>query len=158
MYGRFLGIWAQAHIEAEYRNELDDFDHSYYITVGAIILAFIFIISLIRRLITIQLLLLANNELHNRMLKGVSRSKIAFFDNNPIGIIINRFSNDLGILDKPNLITFFDSIDGTLQNIGMLIVICSFNPWLFIPFTILVYYLIQIKNFFKKSSVVCKKN
>jgi ABC-type multidrug transport system fused ATPase/permease subunit len=42
------------------------------------------------------------------MLKSVMKAKIRFFDLNPIGRIMNRFSKDIGSLDDVLPITLFD--------------------------------------------------
>ena len=42
--------------------------------------------------------------LHNRMLASVLRAPVRFFDTNPVGRVLNRFSNDTGSLD--NLLPF----------------------------------------------------
>ena len=39
------------------------------------------------------------NKLHKSMLDSIMYAKIRFFDLNPIGRIIDRFSKDLGNLD-----------------------------------------------------------
>jgi len=46
--------------------------------------------------------------MHDSMLTKVARSKILFFDSNPIGRILARFSKDISVLDflLPNAVTF----------------------------------------------------
>lgn len=39
------------------------------------------------------------NSMHAAMTKAVLRAKIVFFDSNPIGRIITRFSKDMNVLD-----------------------------------------------------------
>lgn len=43
--------------------------------------------------------LLASKKLHDSMTSAVLRSKIEFFDTNPSGRILNRFSADVGSND-----------------------------------------------------------
>lgn len=45
-------------------------------------------------------LLLANEKIHEKMINGIVRSPAEFFDVTPSGTLINKFSNDLGILDN----------------------------------------------------------
>lgn len=45
------------------------------------------------------ILLASTRELHNRMLHSVAFAPIQFFDANPVGRILNRFSKDLGYMD-----------------------------------------------------------
>jgi len=39
------------------------------------------------------------NNMHAAMTKAVLRAKMIFFDSNPIGRIITRFSKDMNVLD-----------------------------------------------------------
>ena len=42
----------------------------------------------------------SNLKIHQKMIGSVVRSPTIFFDKNPKGIILNRFSNDIGLLDN----------------------------------------------------------
>ena len=57
--------------------------------------------------------LLISKNLHNRMLKKISRAPLQFFDSNPSGRIINRFSKDTSIADSNlplQFLIFYDVI------------------------------------------------
>jgi len=43
------------------------------------------------------------------MMFGIVRSPGSFFDNTPSGVLINKFSNDLGILDNTLSLSFIDN-------------------------------------------------
>ena len=47
---------------------------------------------------------------HNKMVKRVLRSPVEFFDSNPIGRIITRFSKDTNVIDRTLFPTFFYTI------------------------------------------------
>lgn len=53
---------------------------------------------------------LASSVLHKRMFEAVVNSSVAFFDNNPIGRILNRFSKDVGTMDDQLAFVFFEFI------------------------------------------------
>jgi ATP-binding cassette subfamily C (CFTR/MRP) protein 4 len=66
------------------------------------------------------------------MIHGLVRCPSAYFDTTPTGRLINKFSNDLGILDNTLSFVFFDMIEGPIITIIMLINIFQINV-LFIP-------------------------
>ena len=41
----------------------------------------------------------ASENLHNKMTKAVIEAPVIFFDTNPVGRILNRFSKDIGSMD-----------------------------------------------------------
>jgi ATP-binding cassette subfamily C (CFTR/MRP) protein 4 len=38
--------------------------------------------------------------MHDNMFAKVLRSKMIFFDTNPVGRVLNRFSKDIGLVDE----------------------------------------------------------
>ena len=54
----------------------------------------------ITRLITLFFVCVNSSRvLHNRMFASILRAPVLFFDTNPVGRVLNRFSNDTGALD-----------------------------------------------------------
>jgi len=47
----------------------------------------------------------ARRRLHQEAVVGLLGAPISFFDNNPIGKILNRFSADMGVIDKVKRVT-----------------------------------------------------
>ena len=65
--------------------------------VGSI---FAYMILVFTRSLLFQVFVLqANTNMHNKMSEKVIRAKILFFDSNPIGRIVTRFSKDLTMID-----------------------------------------------------------
>lgn len=50
--------------------------------------------------------LFISNKLHNLMLSRVVHSPLSFFDSNPLGRILNRFSTDVAVADIPLPVQF----------------------------------------------------
>jgi ATP-binding cassette subfamily C (CFTR/MRP) protein 4 len=71
---------------------------NYYIYLG-LILAGIASVSL-RSLCFYTICLRASKKLHYKMFNSVMSAPVRFFDLNPLGRIINRFSKDVGLLDE----------------------------------------------------------
>ena len=59
----------------------------------------IIVVASIATLSIASLYLYFSQDLHNKMLNSVTRSPILFFDSNPLGRIINRFSKDTAVSD-----------------------------------------------------------
>lgn len=66
------------------------------------------------------------------MSKAVLLSKIVFFDSNPIGRIVTRFSKDMTVMDLvlPGIATFASNLG--FRAIAVFIVVSIINPWLLI--------------------------
>uniref|UniRef100_A0A914VEV8 ABC transmembrane type-1 domain-containing protein n=1 Tax=Plectus sambesii TaxID=2011161 RepID=A0A914VEV8_9BILA len=99
----------------------------------------------------------ASRRLHNRMFNAVVKTSISFFDKNPIGRILNRFSKDVGAMDEQLAFVFFDFLTGTLNFLGMVAVIVAINPLIFAPtlplvllFFFLRYYYLQTSRDIKR--------
>jgi hypothetical protein len=55
-------------------------------------------------------LLSSNTNIHKDMVNGIVRSPAAFFDSVPSGILMNKFSNDLNILDNSMVVYMIDTL------------------------------------------------
>jgi hypothetical protein len=71
------------------------------------------------------------------MLNSVLRSPASFFDSTPSGVLINKFSNDLGLLDKKLPVTLFYNFEGPCSVIIALVNICQIYPY-FIPAAVVI--------------------
>jgi ATP-binding cassette subfamily C (CFTR/MRP) protein 4 len=67
-----------------------------------------FFVCILRSIFFYWFSLSTTKYLHEKMLSSVMNTKIRFFDLNPIGRIMNRFSKDIGSLDDVLPITLFD--------------------------------------------------
>lgn len=55
-----------------------------------------------------QMCLRASRRLHDRLFRGITRAWMAFFNANPSGRILNRFSTDIGSIDTVLPIALMD--------------------------------------------------
>lgn len=71
------------------------------------------------------------------MINGIVRSPGCFFDSTPSGVLINKFSNDLGLLDNSLSNTMVDMLEGPALTLVALINICQIDVY-FIPSTLII--------------------
>jgi len=126
------------------------FDNSFYLNwyIGLCISACIFMI--LRFVFQFRYCVSAGIRLHDRMFKSILHTTVRFFDVNPVGRILNRFSKDLGLIDDLMPGFFMDFIYLFVYTWIVLIVACLINPLVIIPilpivvcFTILRQYYVR---------------
>uniref|UniRef100_A0A674ESV1 Multidrug resistance-associated protein 4-like n=1 Tax=Salmo trutta TaxID=8032 RepID=A0A674ESV1_SALTR len=105
-----------------------------------------------RSLLMFNVLVKAAQSLHNRMFISILRTPVRFFDINPIGRILNRFSKDICQLDSMLPITFVDFSQLILQNIGVVAVAAAVMPWILIPVVPLLIVFLFLRRYFLQTS------
>ncbi|CAF3680029.1 unnamed protein product [Rotaria sordida] len=86
------------------------------------------------RTIVCQLICLnAGRVLHNKMFKRIIRCPISFFDTNPVGRILNRFTTDVATMDDSLPMNVLDFLVCLSQVLGTVTLVVFINPWSFIP-------------------------
>ncbi|XP_008553008.1 ATP-binding cassette sub-family C member 4 isoform X2 [Microplitis demolitor] len=88
----------------------------------------------------------AGRKLHNHMFSNILQAKMLFFNTNPSGRILNRFSKDVGAMDELLPRAMLEALQIFLVMAGILIIIISVNPWMIIPIVIMgiSFYFIRI--------------
>uniref|UniRef100_A0A8C4HN06 Cystic fibrosis transmembrane conductance regulator n=1 Tax=Dicentrarchus labrax TaxID=13489 RepID=A0A8C4HN06_DICLA len=116
------------------------------LTVATIIFGFM------RNLLLFNVLVRCAQSLHNRMFSAILRTPVRFFDVNPIGRVLNRFSKDIGQLDANMPWTFVDFIQVFLQILGVIAVSVSVIPWILIPVLPLLLFFLYLRRYFLQTS------
>ena len=78
------------------------------------------------------LLLKAAENLHNKMAMTIVKAPVLFYDTNPGGRILNRFSKDVGTIDDVLPIRFLESVTMCLFSLLSFLVPAVTNYWLFL--------------------------
>ncbi|XP_022792486.1 multidrug resistance-associated protein 4-like isoform X2 [Stylophora pistillata] len=90
------------------------------------------------------LLLRAAENLHNKMAMALVKAPVFFYDTNPAGRILNRFSKDVGTMDDVLPLRFLESLTVCLSSLLAFLVPAATNYWLVLAllaiFSIFVYY------------------
>lgn len=108
----------------------------YWTTLGGLVVGYFII--LVAKYFTLNMaILLSSTSIHEVMIKAIVRSPGSFFDYTPSGVLVNKFSNDLGIIDKYLNSCFVDALEGPAVILAAVINICQINIFFLIPASVL---------------------
>ncbi|CAM2724338.1 unnamed protein product [Rotaria socialis] len=127
-----------------YRNSRFDFYCGIVVTLLILSLLRIFIVKLI--------FLNSGRVLHNKMFQRLIRCPISFFDSNPAGRILNRFTKDIAAVDEHLPWNFFDFLNCLSEVIGTILLVSWLNPSSFIPAVFVIIGLLFIRYRFARCS------
>lgn len=115
------------------------------------------LMSLFRAQVLIRILGKSSENIHDAMLTCVARSKILFFDSNPVGRILARFSKDITVIDLQLPAIGNICTQGLFRTISVFIMLMVLNPWMLIPVFIAMIFmrLIFIRNVYVTNA--CQK-
>jgi len=103
-----------------------------------------FVFAILRAYGFLLVSLKCSERLHDKMVVAILQAPVLFFDSNPVGRILNRFSKDIGCVDELLPKTFLFSIQLVLLVIASILVPVVTNPWLLlavVPTTVAVVYI-----------------
>jgi ABC-type multidrug transport system fused ATPase/permease subunit len=88
----------------------------------------------------------ASRLLHKCMLANVFKSKMEFFEVNPLGRMMNRFTKDIHIVDQTLPDKTTDWLEAALDVLSTIVIITICTPLFltgFVP-VMIIYFLIQV--------------
>jgi ATP-binding cassette, subfamily C (CFTR/MRP), member 4 len=92
-----------------------------------------FIVVVIKFYLLNIALILASTSVHEKMIEAITRCPSRFFDVNPSGILVNKFSTDLGIIDGNLIYGLMDAIEGPIMIVIAIANISEINLYFLIP-------------------------
>ncbi|XP_035890492.1 uncharacterized protein LOC118502378 [Anopheles stephensi] len=104
-----------------------------YILMYAIAMLFMFVLSLSRSFLFFYICLRATIRLHDRLFRGITRATMYFFNTNPSGRILNRFSRDIGCIDTFLPFAMMDCILFFVEFSAIIVLVAVVNYWLLLP-------------------------
>ena len=111
-----------------------------------------FLLSIARAAMFLNALLNSSKHLHNSMLSAVLKAPVLFFDTNPVGRIINRFSRDIGIMDELLPDVFLEAVEVVLFSTGAVVFPSLLNPWIILPTIPLLLLFMWIGRYYLRTS------
>ncbi|XP_023383782.1 multidrug resistance-associated protein 4 [Pteropus vampyrus] len=133
-------------------NVTEKLDLNWYLGIYSGLTIAIFIFAIARSLLLFYVLVNSSQTLHNKMFESILKAPILFFDRNPIGRILNRFSKDIGHIDDLLPLTVLDFIQTFLQVISVVGVAVAVIPWIVIPLVPLCIIFFVLRSFFLETS------
>ncbi|RNA03236.1 multidrug resistance-associated 4-like, partial [Brachionus plicatilis] len=121
----------------------DDRERSYKIYLTLVCIAF-FVVS-VRSVAFFMLCVKNSKNTYQKLFASVRDTTIRFFDLNPIGRILNRFSKDTNNMDEMLTLYLYEFCQILMVIVGALVVPISVNPWMLLPLIPLglAFYVIQ---------------
>ncbi|KAK7866057.1 hypothetical protein R5R35_013557 [Gryllus longicercus] len=128
-----------------------------YIFIYTSIIAAVVILSLVRSFVFFRVCIRASQYLHNVMFCCVTHAKMIFFNANPSGRILNRFSKDMGAVDEILPQCMMDTFQIGLALLGIVVVVVIVNYWLIIPTVIMGIMFYLMRQFYLATSRSVKR-
>uniref|UniRef100_A0A1A9WJ69 Multidrug resistance-associated protein lethal(2)03659 n=1 Tax=Glossina brevipalpis TaxID=37001 RepID=A0A1A9WJ69_9MUSC len=110
------------------------------------------VITVARSYLFFNMAMKASTNLHNAMFRGITRAAMYFFNTNPSGRILNRFSKDMGQIDEILPSVMIDVIQIFLSLFGIVLVIAVVNPLVLLPTLLLAIIFYNLRTFYLKTS------
>ncbi|KAK9365725.1 P-loop containing nucleoside triphosphate hydrolase protein [Lipomyces kononenkoae] len=99
----------------------------------------------------------AARKLHDRMLRHVIRSPMAFFDTTPLGRIINRFTADVNRVDEALARVFSSFVTNTCKVFFSIVVVSSANPAFVLLVVPIAFLYVYYQKFYLRTSRELKR-
>jgi len=127
-------------------------EHYFNLGIYGAIVGALVVTSMIRTVYFFFLCMRSSVNLHDRMFESILRAPCRFFDTNPVGRILNRFSKDMGSMDELLPPAFFDVLTIGLNIFGIMAVIFAVRPWVMIPTAVLGVVFVLLRRFYMASA------
>uniref|UniRef100_A0A2M4AD22 Putative abc transporter n=1 Tax=Anopheles triannulatus TaxID=58253 RepID=A0A2M4AD22_9DIPT len=96
-------------------------------------------------------------NLHDRLFRGLTRATMHFFNTNPSGRILNRFSKDIGAIDSALPMALLDCVVFFLEMIAVVAVVAIVNYWFLLPTAVVAVLMFYIRRIYLNTSRVVKR-
>ncbi|KAJ8918369.1 hypothetical protein NQ315_008063 [Exocentrus adspersus] len=153
---RNVSVYDNATVEAKAGPSVDWSTETCLYVYGGLIIA-LFFIALSRSMLFYKLAMISSQKLHNMMFHSVIGTTMRFFDTNPSGRILNRFSKDMGAVDELLPKAILDTGQILLMMVGSLVLVAVVNPQFLILVAIAAVFFVLLRHVFLKSSKNIKR-
>jgi ATP-binding cassette subfamily C (CFTR/MRP) protein 4 len=116
-----------------------------------------FVVAMVRAYMFFLVCLRASKQSFQEMLHSVFRSPMSFFQINPHGRVMNRFSKDINMMDETLPQVFFDLVQCLFILFGIVVVTCVVLPYLLLLYPLLAYFFYKLRNYYMATSRQVKR-
>jgi len=127
------------------------------IYIAGFLIAALFIFAIVRSIFFYTITIVASRNLHKTAFNGIIAADMRFFDLNPSGRILNRFSKDLGTIDEWLPKCLLDATQIILMTVGGIVVTTVINPIFLVPIGFLFVLFIYMRRYYLKTSKNIKR-
>lgn len=99
----------------------------------------------------------AARELHKNMLKSVTKAPVAFFDVTPVGRIMNRFSQDMEVIDKLLPFTLHDFSYKLWKTVAILVLISVLTTYFGVVLLPIFFVFHLLQKYYRRTSQQLKR-
>ena len=115
------------------------------------------LVSMVRAVAFFAAAVRASRVLHDDAFKRVLTAPLAFFDGNPTGRILNRFSRDVGLCDDALPWTAFDFANSAFSVLATLAFVSAVVPWVLLVIAPLTVVFFRLRAHYMATSRVVKR-
>ncbi|XP_064540708.1 probable multidrug resistance-associated protein lethal(2)03659 [Drosophila montana] len=154
----FISRWATWEENREYEtSEQFEETRSRMVTWYSVLLVCTLALYLLRTFGFFLLCLRISLRLHNQLFDGIIRARMFFFNANPSGRVLNRFSSDIENVDVALPQAMMDSLQFFVDVVAVLVIVAIANYWLLIPAAIMAVLMYLCRSFYIGASRSLKR-
>jgi ATP-binding cassette, subfamily C (CFTR/MRP), member 4 len=144
-----IGRWSQS--------PFDDQSSPNFVVAIVLLGVTVIVLSFVRSVVAFNRAIRASRNLHDSMTLAVLRAKIEFFDTNPLGRILNRFSSDIGSNDDQLPTSLNDTVSIGFIVVGAIASAAAVMPFILIAVPPIFCYFFRIRRMFIGASRELKR-
>ncbi|KAH8370754.1 hypothetical protein KR093_004890, partial [Drosophila rubida] len=154
----FISRWATLEENRDY-DTIEEFEatRASMVTWYSVLLLCTLALYLLRTFGFFLLCLRISLRLHNLLFAGIIRARMFFFNTNPSGRVLNRFSSDIENVDVALPQAMMDSLQFFVDVIAVLVIVAIANYWLLIPAAVMALLMYLCRAFYIGASRSLKR-
>ncbi|XP_017777905.1 PREDICTED: probable multidrug resistance-associated protein lethal(2)03659 [Nicrophorus vespilloides] len=137
--------------------DFGNFPRKNYILIYSVLILLTVVLTIVRSLAFYKVCMNSSKSLHNNMFGNILEATMRFFDTNPSGRILNRFSKDIGAVDEILPRCMLDSIQIFMVMFGILIMVFIVSPIMILPTIVLAALFVGIRYVYMSTAQDLKR-